>query len=267
MNEKEFFIVTSAFNNSAQINYFLNSLKQQTFKNWKLYIADDNSQDETFEKIQKVQEKDPRIFLFKNKYNIGLTNSLNKLIEKISPEGIIIRLDTNEIHNKYYLEKITSILINKDIDLFLLTNKKVYKYIIEKTTPFLRSFFITFWGNVFYHGSSMYSKELFKKCQGYKNYVYFAQDHVLWVKMLFYAKKIYISSSPNLKARQLNNKNRISIKNNIEQGIFSLFVINEFINLLIAKSNKYYYKIIFWCSILLSLLFKALRLVITLIFK
>ena len=113
----------------------------------------------------------------------------------------------------------------------------------------------------------MYSKELFTKCDGYKKFAYFAQDHVLWVKMLFYAKKIYVSASPNLKVHQLKNKNRISISNNLEQGIFSLFAISEFINLFLRKSNTYFYKIIFWSSITLFLIFKITRFSLTLILK
>ena len=256
---KQFFIIVSAYNNSDTIELFLESLINQRFKDWKLYIADDFSQDNTAELIKNKIKFDSRIKLFRNKENLGLTKSLIKLISYVPEDGIIIRMDTDEVHKTNYLSYVLPKYLNTKCDLFLLTNKKIYKHLLNIFSPILKSLFLSLWGNIFFHGSTIYSKKLYEQSGGYLEHIYFAQDHILWMKMLFHAKKIYISSSKDLRVSQLKNLNSISKNKNIDQSIFSFYAIKEFIDLTINSDRNYIKKSLFYFFILVFLFLRPIR--------
>ena len=100
-------VILSTFNNSQSINDSVNSILGQTYKNIELLILDDGSTDNTWEKLNKFN--DPRVKLFKNKDNIGLTKSLNKLISKSSGQ-YIARQDADDISLSHRLEVQINIL-------------------------------------------------------------------------------------------------------------------------------------------------------------
>ena len=59
-------IVMSVNNEEFYISEMINSLKKQTFSDWKLIIRDNNSNDKTSDIIKKFAEIDDRIILLKN---------------------------------------------------------------------------------------------------------------------------------------------------------------------------------------------------------
>ena len=259
MHKADICIVASAYNNQSIIKEFLTSLTDQEFKDWKLYIADDKSDDNTIDIIKEFALKEKRINLIPNHENLGLTNTLNKLIMSLPEDSYIVRMDTDEIHSRFYLKKIFETLNQENYDLILFTRKKFYVSLLNLLSPYLSSLFISLWGNIFCHGTSVFSKRLFNKCGGYRRFIYYSQDHCLWVNMLFYAKKRYIFSLKEFRIRQLENNKRISVQNFMEQSIFSLFAINEFVQLTLKKKNTMLYLFSFWFLILVSIIFKFFR--------
>ena len=253
------FLVASAYNSEKSIDNFLNSIVTQSFKNWELLIVDDFSNDDTNKKIKRFIQSDERINLISNKENIGLTKSLIKIINLVPNQSYIVRMDTDEIHNPYYLEKIVSIIKNKKCDLILYSEKKVFLKILSFLNPLMRSLMITLFGNIFKHGSAIFSKELYLKTDGYQNFSYYSQDHLLWVKMLYLSENTYLTSSNNFQIKQLKNNYRISDKNHYEQSLFSIFAILEFIDLLIKRRRKFIYKSLFSLLLILSLILRTIR--------
>ena len=59
-------ILTPVRNGGAFLAVCLESIINQTYKNWELLIVDDNSQDDTWETIKQYSESDSRILGFKN---------------------------------------------------------------------------------------------------------------------------------------------------------------------------------------------------------
>lgn len=59
-----------AYNNVAFIKAAIDSIKQQTYKNWELIVNDDCSTDGTWELAQKLAESDSRIRVFQNEQNL-----------------------------------------------------------------------------------------------------------------------------------------------------------------------------------------------------
>lgn len=65
-------ILLSTYNGQAYLAQQIESIQNQTFKNWKLYIRDDGSTDNTVKIIKKYCKNDDRIFLIDNSSGINL---------------------------------------------------------------------------------------------------------------------------------------------------------------------------------------------------
>ena len=61
------------YNCSATLDAAINSILNQTYKNWKLIMCDDASSDDTYSIAEGYAQKYKNIFLIKYKKNIGLT--------------------------------------------------------------------------------------------------------------------------------------------------------------------------------------------------
>ena len=69
------------------------SILSQTYENLEFLIIDDASTDETLKICKSVN--DPRVSVYENKYNLGLTKSLNK-IARISMGSYLARQDGDD---------------------------------------------------------------------------------------------------------------------------------------------------------------------------
>jgi glycosyltransferase EpsE len=97
-------VIMSVYNSSSYMEYAIQSILDQTYTNFEFLIMDDGSLDESLTILQRYEKKDPRIRVYKNKTNCGLTASLNKLIKKTHGD-FIARMDSDDISIKTRLEK------------------------------------------------------------------------------------------------------------------------------------------------------------------
>ena len=72
------------------------SILNQTFKDFEFIIIDDQSTDCTYEILEKFNRKDHRIRLYQNKINSGITPSLNKAL-KYAQGRYIARMDGDDV--------------------------------------------------------------------------------------------------------------------------------------------------------------------------
>jgi len=104
----------SVYNCSSYINDSIKSIINQTYSNWELIIVNDNSTDDTLEKISNY--KDTRIKLINNDTNKGLPYGLNLCI-KLSSGKYFARMDGDDIMVEDRLEKQVKFLeTNPQID-------------------------------------------------------------------------------------------------------------------------------------------------------
>ena len=97
MNQnKKISVIMSVYNNENSIQESVKSIMNQTYSNFELLIIDDCSKDDSYKICEQIANLDSRIKLFKNNTNIGLTKSLNKLIE-ISTGDYIARQDGDDV--------------------------------------------------------------------------------------------------------------------------------------------------------------------------
>jgi glycosyltransferase involved in cell wall biosynthesis len=87
-------VILSAYNSSSYIEQSVNSILEQTFKDFEFFIIDDGSKDNTLGYLQQLN--DPRIRLIIHQENKGLIYSLNEGFDLASGE-YIARMDADDI--------------------------------------------------------------------------------------------------------------------------------------------------------------------------
>lgn len=75
-------VLLSTYNGAEYLDEQINSIIQQTYSEWQLYIRDDGSNDRTVQIIQKYQLKDTRIVFVNEAYikNLGVKRSFMNLL-------------------------------------------------------------------------------------------------------------------------------------------------------------------------------------------
>ena len=83
-------IIAGAYNIAKCFSFHksMDSILNQTYKNFEFIICDDGSKDETWQLLEEYAKKDKRIRLLKNEKNKGLACSLNRCIEEAKGEYI-----------------------------------------------------------------------------------------------------------------------------------------------------------------------------------
>lgn len=89
-------IIMSVYNGEKYLAEAIESILNQTFRDFEFIIINDNSTDNSLKIIRRYQQKDKRIKLVNNSQNIGLTKSLNIGL-KIAKGKYIARMDADDI--------------------------------------------------------------------------------------------------------------------------------------------------------------------------
>ena len=120
-------IITPCFNSSDFISDTIESVINQTYKNWELLIIDDCSTDNSVKIIQEYLEKDTRIKLYINTKNSGAAVSRNLGLMKSSGRFISF-IDSDDIWEPLKLEVQINFMLEKNCPISF-TN---YRLIDEK---------------------------------------------------------------------------------------------------------------------------------------
>ena len=115
MNNPKVSVLISTFNNSKYLEKSIESILDQTYKNLEILVSDDNSTDNSFAILKKMQQKNSNLKIYKNSVNQGLTKSLNKLI-RVAEGEIISRHDTDDISFPTKIQRQLDLLQNKNLD-------------------------------------------------------------------------------------------------------------------------------------------------------
>lgn len=105
-------LLVPAYNVEKYVALFLDSVLNQTYKNFEVFIMNDGSTDNTLKILNEYAQSDKRIHVF-SQQNKGITKTRNSLLEKISDDTeFIMYLDSDDmIHPKtletavYYMQK------------------------------------------------------------------------------------------------------------------------------------------------------------------
>ena len=113
----KFSIIVPNFNNGDWINKTIESVLNQTYKNWEMYIIDDMSTDNSVEVINEY--KDDRITLIQNKiklYNGGSRNIGILKAKESNPTGYLIFIDSDDwLANNNVLQTLNDFIEDEDL--------------------------------------------------------------------------------------------------------------------------------------------------------
>lgn len=97
-------VLIGIYNCASTLPEALNSLLAQTYKEYKVVMCDDGSQDETYEVAKRYADKYDNFILIKNEANKGLNYTLNHCLEYADTE-YIARMDGDDICDSTRFEK------------------------------------------------------------------------------------------------------------------------------------------------------------------
>ena len=217
-NNEKVSILISIYNGEPYIKKSLQSILEQSYKNIEVLIIDDGSADQTFKICKSYQDKDNRIKLFKNETNIGLTKSLNILLENTTAK-YIARHDIDDISNKDRIEKQHRYLIENKLDMVYARGAiKNSKKIIPGFSYYIPHKIIVKFKNPFIHGTMFSKKEVLENINNYDERFLYSQDYKLITDILKNGNKVQIMKNV---LYNLNMENNISIKHKKEQKYFA----------------------------------------------
>ena len=184
---KEISVILPVFNSEKYILESINSILNQTYKNFELIIIDDGSTDNTSKICSDLSKIDNRILFIKNQHK-GLTRTLNFGLE-ISTGKFIARQDADDISLPNRFEKQLKWFSTSNNKVLCGTNCKI----ISDNNQVRRNRSIKyenaeikkklFYSNCFVHSSTMFLKEEAKKFGFYDENFKYAQDYDLWWKL------------------------------------------------------------------------------------
>ena len=181
-------VLMSVYNGERWLNESIESILNQTFKNFEFIIVNDGSNDDSLDIINSFAKEDSRI-RFYDKKNSGLADSLNYGIEKANGEWIA-RIDADDICCLERLEKQFDIVqSNKELvlvgsGLVIIDENgrhiKVHHY--PQKDAWLRKRLSRAYP-FFAHSSAFFKLNAAKQLGGYRKEFDRSQDQDLWLRL------------------------------------------------------------------------------------
>ena len=110
-------VIMPVYNSDKYLKTSIDSILNQSYKNFEFLILDDGSTDRSYEILKEYQKQDNRIKIYRNKNNYGISYSLNKLI-KHTKGDYIARMDSDDFSIKDRLNiQLEYMKKNKSVDL------------------------------------------------------------------------------------------------------------------------------------------------------
>ena len=204
----------------------IESILNQSFKNFEFIIILDGSNKFTKQKVEYYKNLDSRICIIYQE-NQGLTKSLNTAIKK-SRADLIVRQDYDDVSElkrleylyNYMLENLDIVLLGSNCIKINEKNRIIGKIKVECNHKKLKKNILYF--NPFIHPSVIFRKKIIEEFDFYNEKYSVSQDYELWSKV---SKKYKISNINNYLLKLRIHKDSVSSKNNFLQRKYS-FLIN-----------------------------------------
>jgi len=181
-------VLMSCYNGEKWLGDVIESVLNQTFRDFEFVIVDDGSRDKSLEIMKGYSAKDSRIRIIK-KENTGLPDSLNAGI-KIAKGDWIARIDTDDLCEPQRLEKQMDFAISdpeivligtayheideqgsvKNLQLYPETHPDLKKNLLRKK-------------RFFAHSSAFYKTKIVREIGGYRPRIKKSEDYDLWLRL------------------------------------------------------------------------------------
>jgi len=235
-------VLMSVYNGGKYLKESVESILNQTFSDFEFLITDDCSSDDTIKILKEYSDKDSRIRLLLNSENIGLTKSLNRMID-ISSGDFVARMDADDVsYSLRFQKQIEYMRTHPDIGVCG-TNIEIINGNIKKinTCHFLEHDEIKaalLFNNVIPHTAVMIRSELFKE-HGFRYNEEFKiiQDYELWERLIKYTR-FHVLSETLAMFRILDSgiTGKSSKKSNYREDVLKLIYKSALSNLELIPS-------------------------------
>lgn len=126
-------ILMPTYNGRLYLRKQLDSILNQTFSDFRLFVSDDASTDSTLKILKEYEEKDRRIEIYGHQKNIGITANIEFLIGKVRSEYFMFA-DQDDVWEPDKIEKTFNKLKETDSDL-VYTDLEVTNSRLKTTAP------------------------------------------------------------------------------------------------------------------------------------
>ncbi|UCG13685.1 MAG: glycosyltransferase [Deltaproteobacteria bacterium] len=180
-------VIMSVFNGQQYVGQAVQSVLKQTFADFEFIIIDDGSSDLTWEHL--VAYRDPRIRLFRNQENVGLTKSLNKGLA-LAKGKYVARQDADDLSFPLRLEKQVTFLERHPEVVLISAHYEVIDpegntlgLLRRKGDPGLVAWSLLFYNHLAGHSLVMYRRHAVVGIGGYSEARPYSQDYDLWLRL------------------------------------------------------------------------------------
>lgn len=178
-------VLFSYYNNQKTIKKSLESIINQTFKNFEIIICSDGSTDRSDIIVKHLIENVDNILLLKSYKNNGLTKTLNHIM-KFSSSEYIARHDADDYSHKQRLEyQINFLNVNKNISILgsnCIHKDKQKKKFIKMPSHYLSIKKTLAIKNPMIHSSIVIKSKVLKNNKYNQNFLR-CQDYELWLRL------------------------------------------------------------------------------------
>ncbi len=191
--EKKISIIMGIYNCEDSLPEAIDSIINQTYKNWELIMCDDCSKDRTYEIASEYRRKYPnKIKVLKNNKNLKLAATLNRCLEHVTGD-YIARMDADDrSHELRFENQVKFLNENPDYNLvgsnLIIFDSKGVKGVRKvKKIPGIKE--IYYGSSPFAHPATMCRREVYEALNGYTvaKRTQNGQDIDLWIR--FFSKK------------------------------------------------------------------------------
>ena len=226
-------VIMPYYKKKKYIELAVNSVIQQTYKNFELIIVHDDENKEDLNFLKNLIKKDKRIKLYINKKNLGAGESRNKGI-KLSQGSLIAFLDADDLWTRNKLKKQIFFMKKSLVDISHTSyhiinsdNKKIGNRIAKDMNH-----------KLLLSSCNIGLSTVIMKKEIITNKIKFAnintkEDYVLWLKITLDNKKIFALKNNLTKWRKLNDSLSASKIQKLYDGYL---VYRKYMNFSLAKS-------------------------------
>lgn len=216
-------IILPNYNYAQYLTQRIESILNQSFKDFELIILDDYSTDNSKDIIEKYKKNDNRISVYYNKRNTGNPFVQWKKGIELAKNNLIWIAEADDYCETNFLDKLLpafenentgivfckSKLINQngneiDITNSTLNNSKFENNFVEKGQDFTNNFLVEY--NFIPNASAViFRKDIYKKAGGIDIEIKNCSDWLLWLKMLQFCNVSFIAEPLNYFRRHPNS--------------------------------------------------------------
>lgn len=191
---KKVSIVLPVYNGANHIANSINSIINQTYRNWELIIVNDCSTDKTLQICNEFTHNDNRIKLFSNEKNLKLPNSLNIGFEVATGDYYTWTSDDN-MYKPNAIETLVhameqypdAVMVYADYTSIDADGEILYEVKLQEP-----QYIVT--GNVF-GACFLYKAEIAKRVGKYDANLFLAEDYDYWMRIYRFGRIIHITDN------------------------------------------------------------------------